>query len=70
MRNDTNNANSKVEVEVKSAKPTSVDNRESEAFLPMKFRMDNLVGLFNLEDKLGLEEEILSREEMKMGPLF
>ncbi|WP_267257098.1 hypothetical protein [Coxiella endosymbiont of Ornithodoros maritimus] len=73
MRNDTNNSNSKVEVEGKSVKSTLVDNRESEVFPLMKFRMDNLVGLFNLEDKLGIgggERGPYQGKKMKMVSLF
>ena len=70
MRNDINN--SKAEVETKSAETTSVDNtsvdnQESDAFPPMKFRMDNSEGLFNSEDKLRAGERTLSRGEIKMG---
>lgn len=55
MRNETDNSN-KAKVETKSAETTSVDDQEYEAFLSMESPINNSAGLFNSENKLGLEQ--------------
>ncbi|WP_264770546.1 hypothetical protein [Coxiella burnetii] len=56
MRNETDNSN-KAKVETKSAETTSVDDQEYEPFLSMESPINNSAGLFNSENKLGLEQE-------------